>query len=149
MNKELKNRLLIVFLSIALLVIAIILMLLPNSYITFTTRVNSEGGSARFYDSYNYVAIEPFGVGNITPMFTFVLTVASLIIFIIRAFKPQLLRTPSVIIPFVAFLISLVHLLFAGDVNVVTVQGILVSASLISVGGINILDTISNNSSAQ
>lgn len=122
MEKETKNRIAIVIISLFFLTISLVLEILPSSL-----RVVFSGSNDVKY--FSYFDIRPIGYAIITPFLSSFATIACVVLFIIRLFKPYKMRGASVLLSLIASLLSIVHLLYLGN-EAINVQSILIASFL-------------------
>lgn len=132
MEKETKNRIVVVIISLLFLAIGLVLEIIPSSL-----RVVLDGANDIKY--FSYFDIRPISYAIITPFLSSLATIASIVLFVIRLFKPYKMRGVSVLLSLVAALLSIVHLLYL-DSEVINVQTILIASCLFTVFIFNFLD---------
>jgi hypothetical protein len=139
MEKETKNRIAIVILSFVFLTIALVLEIIPNS-LGMVFAVQNEFNEIEPVVRYSsYFDVFAIAYALYTPFLSSLLTVASIVLFIIRIFKPYKLRGVCVLLPFIASILSSFHLFFSGS-EAVTFSAILITSLLFTVFVFNILD---------
>ena len=132
MEKETKNRIVIVIISLLFLAIGLVLEIIPSSLRV----VFSSSNDVKYF---SYFDIRPIGYAIITPFLSSLVTIACIVLFAIRLFKPYKMRGVSVLLTLVAALLSIVHLLYL-DSEVINVQTILIASCLFTVFIFNFLD---------
>ena len=115
MEKETKNRTAIVILSLVFLTIVLVLEIIPYLLGMVFTRVDESNQVV------NVVKYSPF-LSSLT-------TIACIVLFIIRIFKPYKMRGICILLPLIAGLLSILHLFMFGS-EVITVQTILIASFL-------------------
>jgi len=139
MEKETKNRIAIVILSFVFLTIALVLEIIPNS-LGMVFAVQNELHEIENVVRYcSYFDVFPLAYALYTPFLSSLITVASIVLFIIRIFKPYKLRGVCVLLPFIASILSSFHLFTFGSAAV-TFSAILITSLLFTVFVFNILD---------
>ena len=123
-GKRSKNRTAIVILLLVFLTIVLVLEIIPYSLGMVFTRVDESNQVV------NVVKYSPF-LSSLT-------TIACIVLFIIRTFKPYKMRGICILLPLIAGLLSILHLFMFGS-EVITVQTILI-ASFFFDFYINLLD---------
>lgn len=124
-GKRSKNRTAIVILSLVFLTIVLVLEIIPYSLGMVFTRVDESNQVV------NVVKYSPF-LSSLT-------TIACIVLFIIRIFKPYKMRGICILLPLIAGLLSILHLFMFGS-EVITVQTILIASFLFSTFILNLLD---------
>lgn len=132
MEKETKNRIAIVIISLFFLTISLVLEILPSSL-----RVVFSGSNDVKY--FSYFDIRPIRYTIITPFLSSLATIACIVIFAIRLFKPYKMRGTSVLLSLAVALLSIVHLLYLGG-EAFNVQSILIASFLFTTFIFNFLD---------
>ena len=125
MEKETKNRTAIVILSLVFLTIVLVLEIIPYSLGMVFTRVD--------------VSNQVVNVVKYSPFLSSLTTIACIVLFIIRIFKPYKMRGICTLLPLIAGLLSILHLFMFGS-EVITVQTILIASFLFSTFILNLLD---------
>ena len=124
-GKRNKNRTAIVILSLVFLTIVLVLEIIPYSLGMVFTRVDESNQVV------NVVKYSPF-LSSLT-------TIACIVLFIIRIFKPYKMRGICILLSLIAGLLSILHLFMFGS-EVITVQTILIASFLFSTFILNLLD---------
>ena len=124
-GKRSKNRTAIVILLLVFLTIVLVLEIIPYSLGMVFTRVDESNQVV------NVVKYSPF-LSSLT-------TIACIVLFIIRIFKPYKMRGICILLPLIAGLLSILHLFMFGS-EVITVQTILIASFLFSTFILNLLD---------
>ena len=88
---------------------------------------------------FSYFDIRPISYEIITPFLSSLATIACIVLFVIRTFKPYKMRGVGVWLSLVAALLSIAHLLYLGS-EAINAQSILIASCLFSVLIINSLD---------
>lgn len=125
MEKETKNRTAIVILSLVFLTIVLVLEIIPYSLGMVFTRVDESNQVV------NVVKYSPF-LSSLT-------TIACIVLFIIRIFKPYKMRGICILLSLIAGLLSILHLFMFGS-EVITVKTMLIASFLFSTFILNLLD---------
>ena len=125
MEKETKNRTAIVILSLVFLTIVLVLEIIPYSLGMVFTRVD--------------VSNQVVNVVKYSPFLSSLTTIACIVLFIIRIFKPYKMRGICILLSLIAGLLSILHLFMFGS-EVITVQTILIASFLFSTFILNLLD---------
>lgn len=124
-GKRNKNRTAIVILSLVFLTIVLVLEIIPYSFGMVFTRVDESNQVV------NVVKYSPF-LSSLT-------TIACIVLFIIRIFKPYKMRGICILLPLIAGLLSILHLFMFGS-EVIAVQTILIASFLFSTFILNLLN---------
>ena len=124
-GKRSKNRTAIVILLLVFLTIVLVLEIIPYSLGMVFTRVD--------------VSNQVVNVVKYSPFLSSLTTIACIVLFIIRIFKPYKMRGICILLPFLANIISILHLFMFGS-EVITVQTILIASFLFSTFILNLLD---------
>ena len=139
MEKETKNRIAIIILSLAFLTIALVLEIIPNSLGMVFAKQNESHEIEHVVRYFSYFDVFAIAYALFTPFLSSLLTVACIVLFVIRIFKPYKLRGICFLLPFIASVLSGFHLFIFGS-EVVTVSAILIASLLFTVFVFNILD---------
>ena len=124
-GKRSKNRTAIVILLLVFLTIVLVLEIIPYSLGMVFTRVD--------------VSNQVVNVVKYSPFLSSLTTIACIVLFIIRIFKPYKMRGICILLPLIAGLLSILHLFMFGS-EVITVQTILIASFLFSTFILNLLD---------
>ena len=124
-GKRSKNRTAIVILLLVFLTIVLVLEIIPYSLGMVFTRVD--------------VSNQVVNVVKYSPFLSSLITIACIVLFIIRIFKPYKMRGICILLPLIAGLLSILHLFMFGS-EVITVQTILIASFLFSTFILNLLD---------
>ena len=149
MDKSVKNRRVAIFLALALMSIALILEIIPGSVISVSSRVcmdelgNTYG--CKYYTHHSYFDFYLVAYGMVFPLITGLITIATIVILIIRIFKPLRLVKVTFILPLVGLGFSLLSFFFFGDENTFTIPGIIIIALFVAGIIVNILDNVTYN----
>lgn len=127
MEKEAKNRTAIVILSLVFLTIALVLEIIPSSLGMVFTRVDEFHQVVNVVEYFSYFDVLQIGYALFTPFLSSLLTIACIVLFIIRIFKPYKMRGICILLPLIAGLLSILHLFMFGS-EVITVQTILIAS---------------------
>ena len=140
MNKSVKTYHIAIIMSLVFLTIALVLECIPGSVIMGFSALRSDGSAGKVYSSYSYFSLTPISYALFTPLITALITIALIVLFVIRIFKYGKLVTVCTILPLVGGLTAITHLFIQADVNTVTPSGIFVSSCLFMVFILNLLD---------
>ena len=132
MEKETKNKIAIVIISLFFLTISLVLEIMPSSLRV----VLSSSNDVKYF---SYFDIRPIGYAIITPFLSSLATIACIVLFTIRLFRPYKMRGASVLLSLIVALLSIVHLLYLGS-ETINVQSILIASFLFTTFIFNILD---------
>ena len=139
MEKEAKNRTVIVILSLVFLIIALVLEIIPSSLGMVFARVDEFNQVVNAVKYFSYFDVLPIGYALFTPFLSSLTTVACVVLFVIRIFKPYKMRGVCVLLPLIASLLSIIHLFVFGS-EVFTAQSILITSFLFTTFVFNVLD---------
>ena len=144
MEKEAKNRTAIVILSLVFLTIALVLEIVPSSLGMVFARVDESNQVVSVVEYSSYFDVLPIGYALYTPFLSSLTTIACIVLFIIRIFRPYKMRGICILLPLIAGLLSILHLFMFGS-EVITVQTILIASFLFSTFVLNLLDFYFSN----
>ena len=139
MEKEAKNRTAIVILSLVFLTIALVLEIIPSSLGMLFARVDESNQVVSVVEYSSYFGVLPIAYALYTPFLSSLTTIACIVLFIIRIFKPYKMRGICILLPLIAGLLSILHLFMFGS-EVITVQTILIASFLFATFILNLLD---------
>ena len=138
-GKRSKNRTAIVILLLVFLTIVLVLEIIPYSLGMVFTRVDESNQVVNVVKYSSYFDVLPIGYALFTQFLSSLTTIACIVLFIIRIFKPYKMRGICILLPLIAGLLSILHLFMFGS-EVITVQTILIASFLFSTFILNLLD---------
>ena len=138
-GKRNKNRTAIVILSLVFLTIVLVLEIIPYSLGMVFTRVDESNQVVNVVKYSSYFDVLPIGYALFTQFLSSLTTIACIVLFIIRIFKPYKMRGICILLSLIAGLLSILHLFMFGS-EVITVQTILIASFLFSTFILNLLD---------
>ena len=138
-GKRSKNRTAIVILLLVFLTIVLVLEIIPYLLGMVFTRVDESNQVVNVVKYSSYFDVLPIGYALFTQFLSSLTTIACIVLFIIRIFKPYKMRGICILLPLIAGLLSILHLFMFGS-EVITVQTILIASFLFSTFILNLLD---------
>ena len=121
------------------LTIVLVLEIIPYSLGMVFTRVDESNQVVNVVKYSSYFDVLPIGYALFTQFLSSLTTIACIVLFIIRIFKPYKMRGICILLPLIAGLLSILHLFMFGS-EVITVQTILIASFLFSTFILNLLD---------